>query len=293
MHCREIFGICTVAVVKAQIRKVFSFAAIMVVLVSPGAAIAAEMKFGGAGYAYVALLRLSEAFNTANPGDKVEGIPSLGGNGGILAVTEGALHIAVTSRALRLDEKANGLVSTPWFDTPFLFVTSHPRPQKLTKTDVVAIHNGTLTAWPDGNKIRPILRPKSNNFTPFLIANFEGMQVALDKLRARPDVPVAATDQDNIHAAEQTPYSFAAATLVQLMTEKPALRPISLDGIEASVEAMRKGSYPLKLRLHVVMKSDSQPIVRRFATFLRSEYAEKFLRENGAALLPNEAGATQ
>jgi phosphate transport system substrate-binding protein len=265
--------------------KILSVAAVLLLSVAMGAAQADEMKVGGTGATHGVLLRLSEAFGAAHPGDRVEVVPGLGSGGGILAVSEGVLQLSISGRDLKAEEKAKGLASAPFLDTPFVFVTSHPQPQKLTKAEVVAIYDGGLAKWPDDKPIKPILRPKSDSVTPFLIANFEGMQQAMDKLRQRPDVPVAATDSDNVEAAEKTANSFAGATLVQILTEKPRLRTIMLDGMEASVEAMEKGSYGLKMRLYAVMKSEPTPIAQRFAKFLHSAQAQQLIRESGGVLL--------
>ena len=258
-----------------------------------GSVHADEMRVGGTGAAQGVLSRLSEAFSTTRPGDKVEVVPGLGSSGGIMAVAEEALQLSISGRELKAEEKAKGLEGAPFFDTPFLFVTSHPQPQKLTKAEVVALYDGVLAKWPDGKQIKPILRPKSDSVTPFLISNFDGMQRAMDKMRQRPDVPVAATDQDNIEVAEKVANSFAGATLVQFLTERPRLRTITLDGIEASVEAMEKGSYILKMRMYAVMKSPPSPIAQRFAKFLRSAQAEKLIRESGGVLLSAQTAFAQ
>ncbi len=273
--------------------RILPIGALFLLCFGTGAAHAEDMKVGGTGATHELLVRLSEAFQAAHPGDRVEVVPGLGSSGGIAAAAAGALQLSVSSRALKAEEKAQGLDSTPFLDTPFVFVTSHPNPQKLTKADVVAIHNGTLTKWPDGKEIKPILRPKSDSATPFLIANFDGMQAAMDKLRQRVDVPVAATDQDNVKTTATIPNSFAGATLAQILAEKPPLRIITLDGVIPSVEAMEKGSYRLKMRMERVMKSDATPVARRFAQFLRSAEAAKLIRENGGVLLPAQTAAAR
>lgn len=247
-----------------------------------GAVRAAELKVGGTGAAYGILLRMSDAFGKAFPDDKLTVIPGLGSSGGIQAVAEGALQFSFTSRDLKTEERAKGLVLAPVFDTLFIFVTSHPQPPKLTKADVVAIHDGALKNWPDGKQIKPILRNKTESVTAFLNANFEGMPKAMDRLRLRPDVPVAATDQDNFDIAEKIEGSFSAGTLAQLLTEKPRLRKIAFDGIEASIETMENGSYPLRMRTYIVMKSERSPVEQRFLAFLDSPQAQKVFRENGA-----------
>jgi len=263
------------------------------ILSCTGTAFADDMKVGGTGAAHGLLLRLSEAFQKVSPGDRIEVIAGLGSSGAIAAAAEDAIGLAIVSRDLKPEENAKGLLAEPLLHTPFMFVTSHPDPQALTKAQVVDIYNGTLTRWPDGKEIRPILRPKSDSASSFLIDNFEDMQAAMDELRQRIDVPVAATDQDNIEAAVTVANSFAGTTLMEIITERPQLRPIALNGIHASVAGMQLGAYRLKMRLDVVIKSTPSPVAQRFATFLHSEMAEKLIRESGGAPLPARTASAQ
>jgi phosphate transport system substrate-binding protein len=267
--------------------------AIALILSCIGTARADDMKVGGTGAAYGLLLRLSEAFHAASPGDRIEVVAGLGSSGALAAAAEGALGLAIVSRDLKADETVKGLVAEPLLYTPFLFVTSHPDPQVLTKATVVAIYDGELARWPDGKEIRPILRPKGDSATSFLIDNFEGMQAAMDKLRQRMDVPLAATDQDNIEAAVTVANSFAGVTLTQIMTERPQLRPIAINGVHASVAGMELGAYKLKMRLDAVIKSTPSPVAQRFAAFLHSPIATKLIRENGGAPLPARTAYAQ
>ena len=264
-------------------------AAMLSASVSLGAPLAAEIKIGGTGAAYGISGRLSEAYSAARPGEVVEIVPGLGSSGGIEAVTAGALQVAFSGRPLKAEEKAKGLQEMPLLDSPFVFVSSHPKPQRLTRADVLAIYSGTLTKWPDGKDISPILRPKGDSDTGFLVANFEGMEAALDKLRQRRDVPIAGTDQDNMEAAQKTPHSFAGSTLTQIVTESPRVKLIQFDGVDPTVERMEKGEYPLRKRLYLVAKAEPSPATQTFITFLRSPEADKVIRESGGVTVSTKA----
>lgn len=243
-----------------------------------------ELKVGGTGAATGFLERLAAAYSARHPGDTVEVVLGLGSTGAISAVGEAAIDLAISGRPIKEEEKAKGLQSAPLLHTPFIFVTSHPQGQKLTKSDIVAIHDGRLVKWADGKEIRPVLRPKSDSVTPFLHAKFDGMQAAMDKLRQRPDVPVAATDQDNKDMAEKVPNSFAGMTLLQFITEAPRLRGIGIDGVQASVAAMEEGTYKLAMTLYMVGQPNPSPVVRRFISFTYSAEAAKLIRESGGML---------
>ncbi|MBX9776930.1 MAG: substrate-binding domain-containing protein [Xanthobacteraceae bacterium] len=265
-----------------MIRKAFLVPAIVLLSANIGPTHADDIKVGGTGAAQGVLLRLSDEFRKRQPAHDVEVVFGLGSSGAIAAVVEGALQFSFSGRALKPEEIAKGLEFAPIFDTPFLFVTSHPQPQALKKSDVVAIYDGVLTRWPDGKPIKPVLRPKSDGATVFLISNFSGIEKAMDRLRLRPDVPVAATDQDNTQIAERIPNSFAGITLAQFVTERPRLRKVSLDGIEASVEAMEKGTHTLNFRVYYVIKSKRSVAVQRFLEFVRSPQGEEIVRASGA-----------
>src|SRR5437870_12511136 len=103
-----------------------------------GTAQADDMKVGGTGAAYGLLLRLSEAFHGASPGDRIEVVAGLGSSGALAAAAEGAIGIAIVSRALKADETPKGLVAQPLLPTPLLLVTSHPDPQVPTKPSLIA-----------------------------------------------------------------------------------------------------------------------------------------------------------
>jgi len=237
--------------------------------------------------------RIGEAFSAAHPNDKVEVLPGLGSSGGISALAAGVLHVAVSGRPLKDEERAKNLDSAPFLDTPFALATSHPKPQMLSKSQVVAIYDGSLRQWPDGKEIKPILRPKSDAAAAFMAASFAGMPAAVEKLRQGPDVPVAATDQDNVEAAQKTANSFAGMTLVQFTAERPRLRLIALDGIEPSIAAMETGSYALKMRLHLATNAQPSPTVQRFLQFLRSPEGARIVRENGGVLVSTSTAAAQ
>jgi phosphate transport system substrate-binding protein len=267
-------------------------AATVIIFATAGAASTDELRIGGTGAAQGLLQRLGGVFSASHPGDTLEVVSGLGSTGGISAAIEGALHLAVSGRPLKSGEREKGAKGTLLLDTPFIFVTSHPNKQKLTTANVIEVFNGKLTKWPDGKDIKPILRPKSDSASAYLVDNLSGMQVAMEVLRKRPDVPVAATDQDNVEAAVRIENSLTAMTLVQFTTERPDLRLIELDGAEPSVDAMKTDRYPLKTSLHLIQGPHSSGVADRFIAFIKTSVAEKIILESGG-LAPSARTAAQ
>ncbi len=108
---------------------------------------------------------------------------------------------------------------------------------------------------------------------------FPGLAPAMAKARQRPDIPVAATDQDNADMAEQTPGSLAGSTLTQLELEKRNLRLVAIDGVQPTFENFERGTYRYAKPLHFVVSARPAPLVERFIAFLRAPAGHRALRE--------------
>jgi phosphate transport system substrate-binding protein len=266
--------------------------AIFFSVTTAASAFADTMRVGGTGIAIGILRLLADGYAVRTPGDRVEIVPSLGSTGGLAALADGALQLAAIARPLKTDERKQ-LADVPFFETPIIFVSSHPDRQKLTTADVVAIHQGSLMRWPDGSEIRPILRLKGDAATQFLVNNIFGMWDAIEALRKRPDIPVAATDQDNAELAANISNSFASMTLVQFLTEKPQLRAVELDGVISSVELTRADPFLLKLDLHLAWHQNAPAIVDRFLHFVKSGEGQEIIGNHGGVPLKFRIVANQ
>lgn len=258
-----------------------------------GIAGADELRIGGTGGAHVLNQKLAMAFETQHAGNRVEVVFGLGSSGGILAVIEGALDIAVSGRKLKPPEREKGAMDIEFFRTNFIFVTSHADRQKLDAVQLVAIFNGTLLKWPDGANIMPILRPKGDSVSEILVANVRGMPAAMEKLRMRTDVPVAVTDQDNVELAEKVQNSLTGMSLVQFLSQRPRLRDIEFEGIAPSLDNLRNGRYPLKYDVYLIHNAKPLPAVRRFIAFLNTPEAIRIINENGGLVVTDEAASIQ
>jgi phosphate transport system substrate-binding protein len=239
------------------------------------------LRIGGTGAALGLSKALAAAFERSSSGDRVEVVPGLGTGGAISALAENVLQIAIAGRVLTAEETAKGMTSAPLLLTPFVFVTARPDAPALTRAQVVAIYAGELRAWPDGADIKPILRPRSDAATLFMAERVPGMAAAMETLRKRPDVPVLATDQDNMEGAASIAHSLAGATLLQVMTERPRVSVVVLDGVQPSVETLEQGIYPLGQELFVVTAVRPSGLTRRFLDFIASEAGRAIVRASG------------
>jgi phosphate transport system substrate-binding protein len=167
--------------------------------------------------------------------------------------------------------------------TPFGLVTSHRNPNGFRSDQVAKIFTNA-TSWDDGTPIRIVLRPRSDSDTPLLGSLFPGMAAALEAARRRPEVPIAATDQDNADAAERIQTSLAGATLTQIMLEQRKLRFVPIDGVAPTMDAFETGKYPYAKVMYVVVPAAPAKASLRFLEFLQSPAGEAAMR--AAYVLP-------
>jgi phosphate transport system substrate-binding protein len=251
-------------------------------LAGNGAAVE-SLRLGGTGTAIGMLRQVGVEFSAAT-GIKIEVVPNLGSTGAIRALTDGLLDMAVSARPPTADETAAGLRQVAVARTAYVLATSLPTSNGLRVADLPGIFAAANATWADGTPIRIILRPRSETDTALLGELFAGMDRAIETARRRPEVPTAATDQDNVELAARTPGSLIGTTVTQLKTEHRNLHVVPLDGIEPARANIESGAYPFAKKLYFIVRSNSTPEAQRFADFLRSPPGEKALLETETLL---------
>jgi phosphate transport system substrate-binding protein len=246
---------------------------------------AETLRTGGTGAMLETVRRLGAAFMKKAPEITIEVIEGLGSSGGIAAVAGGAIDFSFSGRAPNAKEDQTLKVSVI-ARTPFCIVSSHPDPDDIKRADFAAFFGTATSAWRDGKPVRPVLRPRSDSDSLLLAGLFPNMADALEKLRQRPEIPVAATDQDNATIAEKLADSVTVMSLAQWQTEGSRLRPMRIDGVLPTLENFERGAYPLGKDIYLVVASSTTPALDRFLAFLRSPEAARVFRDNGSLPVP-------
>lgn len=247
-----------------------------------GTALAAEVKIGGSGAPTLALEPVAQAFHKRHPDLRPVMISTLGTRGGMRAVAEGALEVGVASRELSAAEAASGLTQVEFARTPFVFATqAKNRTTRITLEEVVDIYDGKMQTWPDGTKLRLVLRPEGDSDTMVLRSISEELRRASTAAAKRPGMPVAITDADSSESLESIPGAFGTMTLSQILVEKRAIRALVLDGVEPSVKNAMAGRYPLHKRFYLVVREPPSAAARAFVDFVRSPAAQALLSRTG------------
>lgn len=240
------------------------------------------VRIGGAGSGLGVVKILAGAFEKTHPGTKIRVSPNLGSSGGIKALLHEALDVAISGRTLKSEELKDGAVAVECARTPFIFVVN----KNVTKTDVTTrelemIYKGQMLKWPDGTRIRLVLRPAGDTDTAIVKNISKEMEQAVKASNTRPDMIVAVTDQEAADAVARIPGALGGTTLAQTETEENPVKVLTFNGIRPTLDALTKGSYPLTKPLYLVTAPKTSALALQFIQFTRSPKGHAILAKYG------------
>lgn len=260
-----------------------SLVLITCVNLSPAAQAEDLIRVGGAGTGLGVVKILAGAFEKAHPGTKIKVLPNLGSSGGIKALLHGAIDVAISGRALNGEELKAGGVAVECARTPFILVVNkYVKKADMTKLEMEMIYNGQMQKWPDGTRIRLILRPEGDTDTMILRSISKGMERGVTASNSRPNMILAVTDQEAVDTVVNTPGALGASTLAQVETEKEQVKVLSFDGVRPTAAALAKGSYPLAKPIYMVSTAKTPATALQFIRFARSTKGRAILARSGA-----------
>lgn len=264
-------------------RFVFSLGLCLSVTLGDAVARAETLAIGGTGAALGFIRKVGEAASQDDPSLKIQVLPSMGSTGGLRALTENVLSLALISRPLSPAEVLSGVSEAVCFLTPFVFVTSTSGVSDVSRAELISFYAGDRPTWRTGAAVRVILRPVSDAATSFLGDLLPGMADAMARARTRMEIPVAASDQDNVELAASIADSLAGVPLVQLLAEPAPLTRLSLDGVPPTVDRMMEGGYPHGYRICVARGRMPSDDALRLIAWIRKPGLEAFYASLGMA----------
>ena len=256
-------------------------------LVVGSAAWADTIRISGTGAAISAIKQVTDAYRRDHPEVQLQFIlPPMGSSGAIKALTMGQLDVAFSGRPLKKEEESAGLVPEWLGRSPFLFVVH----QKSSVTDIrssqlAEIYAGRQKVWPDGSRVRVVLRPVADADTALTKRFSPAMDEAVTTAHAhrQPGAAMAATDIDLVDMVEKVPGGLGSVALTLILAEKRPLKGLILDGVEPTMAAMESNRYPYAKPLFVVTRKDASASVREVIDFLHSERGKALLLDLGVS----------
>lgn len=221
---------------------------------------------------------LGESFMDMNKDVKFTYNPT-GSGSGIQAVSEGRCDIGLSSRALKDDEKASGLVETVVALDGIAIVVNPENPVSDLDIDTIAkIYTGEITNWKDvgGNDAEIVLigREAGSGTRD----GFESITDTKDACQYRQELT---STGDVINTVSQNPDAIGYASLSAVGDSVKALTVGSVEATEATV---KDGSYVVQRPFVLVTKEGTKlsPAAQAFFDYALSADAASIIAAAGA-----------
>ena len=208
---------------------------------------AETITVGGVGGLTPLMQKLAEAFMQKNPAHTVTVMtPPLGTGGGIRALNDGRIDLAMSGRPLKAGENGR---SIPWLQTPLVLATQGGVLAKgLDEQTIADIYAGRRTQWDNGKPVRLVLRGAEETELKILRFLSREVDVAVGTALKRTDLPVGENDLEALALLARINGSIGTTTLGLLRAQGEQIKPLSLNGVSPSLENMNKKNYPLLIR---------------------------------------------
>lgn len=221
---------------------------------------------------------LGESFMSANKDVKFTYNPT-GSGSGIQAVTEGRCDIGLSSRALKDDEKASGLVETVLAYDGIAIVVSPENPVSDLDVDTIAkIYTGEITNWKDvgGDDAEIVLigREAGSGTRD----GFESITGTKDACAYRQELT---STGDVINTVSQNPNAIGYASLSAV---GESVKALTVGGVKASEATVKDGSYVVQRSFVLVTKEGTElsPAAQAFFDYAISPEVADIIANAGA-----------
>ena len=221
---------------------------------------------------------LGESFMAMNKDVKFTYNPT-GSGSGIQAVSEGRCDIGLSSRALKDDEKASGLVETVVALDGIAIVVNPENPVSDLDIDAIAkIYTGEITNWKDvgGNDAEIVLigREAGSGTRD----GFESITETKDACQYRQELT---STGDVITTVSQNPNAIGYASL---SAAGDSVKALTVGGVEATEATVKDGSYVVQRPFVLVTKEGTKlsPAAQAFFDYALSADAASIIAAAGA-----------
>lgn len=224
---------------------------------------------------------LGEAFMATNDDVTFTYNPT-GSGSGITAVAEGRCDIGLSSRALKEDEKAQGLTETTLALDGIAVIVNPENPvDDLTLEQIAKIYTGEISNWKDvgGNDAEIVLigREAGSGTRD----GFESITDTAEACRYRQELT---STGDVITTVAQNPNAIGYASLAAV---EDTVKSLSVDGVQPSEDTVKDGNYAIQRPFVLVTRTDaplSDP-AQAFFDFATSADAASIIIKAGAVAI--------
>lgn len=221
---------------------------------------------------------LGEAFEADNSGTTFTYNPT-GSGSGITAVLEGRCDIGLSSRALKDDEKAQGLTETVLaYDGIAIIVNPSNTVEDLTVDQIASIYKGEITNWSEvggaDGEIVLIGREAGSGTRD----GFESITKTNDSCKYRQELT---STGDVITTVANNPNAIGYASLASV---KDTVKALKVGGVTPTEDTVKDGTYLIQRPFVFVTKTDTKlsDTAQKFFDYAMSSAAASIISKAGA-----------
>ena len=221
---------------------------------------------------------LGEAFEAENSGTSFTYNPT-GSGSGITAVLEGRCDIGLSSRALKDDEKAQGLTETVLaYDEIAIIVNPENTVEDLTVDQIASIYKGEVTNWSEvggaDGEIVLIGREAGSGTRD----GFESITGTKDACKYRQELT---STGDVITTVANNPNAIGYASLASV---KDTVKALKVGGVTPTEDTVKDGTYLIQRPFVFVTKTDTtlSDTAQKFFDYAMSSAAASIISKAGA-----------
>ncbi len=217
----------------------------------------------------------------ADGGDAPVVHTSIGSGGGIRALRDGAIDIALISRPLKAEERAAGLVAVPYARAPVMFaVHTSVTDRNLRSGNILGIYGGEQPMWNDGTSL-VVLQREPGDSSHAVVARFvPGFQEINERAYQEQRWRVIYSDAAMDDAIATTEGGIGLVGSGSLPDNLP-IRALALDGVEPTVANVADGSYPLFKDLAFVTRGEPEGRIAELIRFALSPAGRAVIEAHG------------
>ena len=221
---------------------------------------------------------LGEAFEAENSGTTFTYNPT-GSGSGITAVLEGRCDIGLSSRALKDDEKAQGLTETVLaYDGIAIIVNPENTVEDLTVEQIASIYTGEVTNWSEvggaDGEIVLIGREAGSGTRD----GFESITGTKDACKYRQELT---STGDVITTVANNPNAIGYTSLASV---KDTVKVLKVGGVAPTEDTVKDGTYLIQRPFVFVTKADTKlsDTAQKFFDYAMSSAASSIISKAGA-----------
>lgn len=220
---------------------------------------------------------LGESFMANNKGVTFTYNPT-GSGSGITAVSEGRCDIGLSSRALKDEEVAEGLVGTTLaYDGIAVIVNNENTVEDISLEDLAKVFTGEITNWSELGGVDGEIVLIGREAGSGTRDGFESITGTSDLCKYRQELT---STGDVITTVSQNPNAIGYASLASV---KDTVKALKVDGVVASESTIKDGSYAIQRPFVLVTKEGTElsQTAQSFFDYVTSSEANEIIAAAG------------